>query len=86
MMGVLPQIKPIEVEQLIVGHNSLFICCEGFEERSLSFVSKLDTQLLFSKAYCYYLFARKKVSIAGTPTHSQKAFKIVSTNHSISPL
>lgn len=59
-MAVLPQIKPVEFERFIIGQNSLFVCCEGFEERSLSFVSKLDSKIFFSKSFVITYLPEKK--------------------------
>lgn len=59
-MSLLPQIKPIEFERFIIGHNALFICCEGFEERSLSFVSKLNSQVFFPKSLVITYLPEKK--------------------------
>ena len=59
-MSILPQIKPVVFEQFAIGGKSLFISCEGFEERSLSFVSKLDAQMLFSKSLVITYLPEKK--------------------------
>lgn len=59
-MTVFPQIKPVEFERFNIGQNSLFVCCEGFEERSLSFVSKLDSKVFFSKSLVITYLPEKK--------------------------
>jgi hypothetical protein len=59
-MNVLPQIRPINFQQLTIGQNVLFISCEGFEERSLFFPSKIGPQILFSKSLVITYLPEKK--------------------------
>lgn len=50
MTNILPLIKSLNFQKLNVSAKSLFICCEGFEERSLNFVQRIDKDIIFSKA------------------------------------
>lgn len=59
-MTALPQIQPVDFKQFTTGDNSLFICCEGFEERSFSFASKLDTHIFFAKSIVVTYLPEKK--------------------------
>lgn len=49
-MNIFPQIQPLDFKKLTIEKKSLLICCEGFEERSLSFASKCDRNSIFKKS------------------------------------
>jgi hypothetical protein len=59
-MNMLPSINPVNFQKLAIGKKSLFICCEGFEERSLSFTSRIDSRLHFSKSIVIKYLPQKK--------------------------
>lgn len=59
-MSIFPQLKPVEFDQYSIAENSLFICCEGFEDRSLSFVSKISNPIFFSRSIVVKYLPEKK--------------------------
>jgi hypothetical protein len=50
MTNFLPHIKSLNFQKFNISEKSLFICCEGFEERSLNFVQQIDKHIIFSKS------------------------------------
>jgi len=46
----LPNIRVLSPNETILSKSSLFICCEGFEERSLAFIKLLNTSQTFNKS------------------------------------